>query len=46
MHTLNIILCSVNVAICIFNLIAQEDKRSAYFVALMGWFVALINVAF
>lgn len=46
MHTLNIILCSVNLAFCILNAIAQEDKRNAYFVGSMGWLVALINVAF
>jgi len=46
MHTLNIVLCSINVVICLINLASQEGKRMAYFIATMGWLVALANVAF
>lgn len=44
MHTLNIILFSVNLAFCIANLIIQEDKRGAYFMATLGWFAALLGI--
>ena len=46
MQTINIVLCSMNLAFCLFSAVSQEDKRGAYIIGSLGWFVALINVAF
>ena len=44
MHTVNIILVTATLVLCVINCIAQKEKRTAWFVASLGWFVALINL--
>ena len=41
-----IIMRSVVLVTCLINLAVQKDKRMAYAVASIGWFLALADVAF
>lgn len=44
MHTLIIVLCSMNIIVSLLNAVAQEGKRGAYISATIGWTVALISI--
>ena len=41
-----IIMRSLMLATCLINIIVQKDKRMAYIVASIGWFIALADIAF